>query len=212
MTLTGSASDTGGSGIAQVVFQRSPAGAGTWTAIGTDTSAPYSTSFDTTAVSDGLYDLRAVATDNAGNVVISAAVANRRVDNTPPSATMNDPGANLSGTVALTSTTSDGGSGIATVTYQYSQAGQNSWTATPASWVTTLIGDGLYDLRVIADRHATNSTTSAVVVDRRVDNGAPTLSISQPGTYVNGSDADPFTVTASSPDTDLRERPVLCLR
>ncbi len=203
VTPTGSASDPGGSGIAQVAFQRSPAGAGTWTTIDTDTSVPYSASFDTTAVSDGLYDLRVVATDVAGNVTNSAPVANRRVDNTPPSATMNDPGANLSGTVTLTSVTSDGGSGIASVTYQYSQAGQNTWITTPASWDTTLVGDGLYDLRVIAVDQAGNSTTSAPVVNRRVDNGAPTISISSPTTYVNGSDPDPFTITATSPDTDL---------
>ena len=86
---------------------------------------------------------------------------------------MNDPGANLNGTVGLTSTTSDGGSGLATVTYEYSPAGQSSWTATPASWDTTAVGDGLYDLRVIATDVAGNSTTSAPVVDRRVDNGVP---------------------------------------
>ena len=38
----------------------------------TDTSAPYSVSFDTTAVSDGLYDLRLVATDQVGNTIVSA--------------------------------------------------------------------------------------------------------------------------------------------
>ncbi len=203
VTLTASAADTGGSGVAQVVFQRSPAGAGTWTAIDTDLSAPYSVSFDTTAVSDGLYDLRAVATDAAGNSTNSAVVANRRVDNTPPSATMNDPGANLHDTVGLTSTTSDGGSGLATITYEYSLAGQSSWTATPASWDTTILGDGLYDLRVIATDVAGNSTTSAPVVNRRVDNGVPNISITSPTTYVNGGDADPFTVTAFTLDTDL---------
>ena len=176
---------------------------GTWTAIDTDLSAPYSVSFDTTAVSDGLYDLRVVATDAAGNSTNSAVVANRRVDNTPPSATMNDPGANLHDTVGLTSTTSDGGSGLATITYEYSLAGQSSWTATPASWDTTLLGDGLYDLRVTATDIAGNSTTSAAVIDRRVDNGVPDISITSPTTYVNGGDADPFTVTAFTLDTDL---------
>jgi len=203
VTLTGSAADTGGSGIAQVAFQRSPAGAGTWTTIDTDTSAPYSASFDTTAVSDGLYDVRVVATDVAGNIGNSPLVANRRVDNTPPSATMNDPGANLSGTVSLTSSTSDAGSGISTVTYQYSEAGLNNWTTTAANWNTTLVGDGLYDLRVIAADLAGNSTTSAPVINRRVDNGSPTVSITSPAAFVNGSDPDPFTVTASSPDNDL---------
>src|SRR2546430_1933167 len=52
-TLTGSAADSGGSGIDPVAFQRAPSGGGAWTTIGTDTTAPYSTSFDTTTVADG---------------------------------------------------------------------------------------------------------------------------------------------------------------
>src|SRR5581483_7347744 len=54
VSLTGTAAD-GGAGVASFAFQRSPAGAGSWTTIGTDGSSPYSTSFDTTGVADGLY-------------------------------------------------------------------------------------------------------------------------------------------------------------
>ncbi len=86
VSLTGSGSDPGGSGVASLAFQRSPAGAGTWTTVDTDTSAPYSASFDTTGVTDGLYDLRVIVTDNAGNSTTSATVTNRRVDNTAPAA------------------------------------------------------------------------------------------------------------------------------
>ena len=82
ITLSGSASDPGGSGVASLAFQRSPAGAGTWTTIGTDMSSPYSASFDTTSVPDGLYDLRTVATDQAGNTTSSPLITGRRVDNT----------------------------------------------------------------------------------------------------------------------------------
>jgi hypothetical protein len=49
-------------------------------------TSPYSCSWNTTGVSDGGYDLRAVATDNAGNVTNSATVSNRLVDNTAPTA------------------------------------------------------------------------------------------------------------------------------
>ena len=66
-------------------FQRSPAGAGTWTNIGAaDTTSPYSVNWDTTAVADGLYDLRVITTDNVGNTFTSALVTNVRVDNTLP--------------------------------------------------------------------------------------------------------------------------------
>src|SRR5207253_2389440 len=60
-------------------------GGGSWTTIASDTTAPYSVSFDTATVSDGLYDLRTVATDAGGNAETSPTpVTNRRVDNTPP--------------------------------------------------------------------------------------------------------------------------------
>ena len=136
VTLNGSASDAL-SAVASVAFERSPAGAGTWTTIGSDSSAPYSFSFDTTAVADGLYDFRTVATDLAGNTGNGTAVASRRVDNTAPSATMDNPGSPLRGTVVLGSSVIDNGSGVGTVSYEYSPAGANSWTATAASWNTT---------------------------------------------------------------------------
>ena len=80
----------GGSGLASVAFQRSAAGANTWsTTIGTDSSSTggWAIVWDTTtATPDGLYDLRAVATDAAGNVTNSATIANVRVDNDAPAA------------------------------------------------------------------------------------------------------------------------------
>src|SRR3989442_154397 len=97
--LTATASDSGGSSVASVAFQHRPSGGGSWTTIGTDATSPYSTSFDTTVVTDGLYDLRSVATDAAGNVEASPIViASRRIDNTPPSATMLSPGHPVRGT------------------------------------------------------------------------------------------------------------------
>ena len=200
VSLTSNSADAGGSGVATVQFQRSPIGAGTWT--------NQAASWDTTAQADGQYDLRVVTTDNAGNAHTSATIT-VRVDNTAPTATMGNPGADLSGTVTLTSTTNDGGSGLASVTYQLSPANANTWTNQAASWDTTGSPDGLYDLRVIAVDNAGNSTTSAVVEDRRVDNNAPAIDITAPVGIVNASAADPFTVTASSPDADLNAGRVL---
>ena len=70
-----------GSGVTQVAIQRSPAGLSTWNTVCTDLSNPYSCSWDTTAVTDGLYDLRAVMTYAGGSTLTSAVVAGRRVDN-----------------------------------------------------------------------------------------------------------------------------------
>ena len=182
ITLSASASDTDGSGISTVAFQRRPAGGGSWTTIAADSTSPYSISFDTTTVTDGLYDFRSVATDAAANAESSpVVVANRRIDNTAPSATMLSPGNPVGGTVALTSNTSDtGGSGIASVAYELAPH-SGAFNSQPASWDTTLASDGLYDLRVVATDTAGNSTTSPLITTR-VDNTPPALTFATPAT------------------------------
>src|ERR687896_298619 len=108
VSLTASATDGGdGSSITSVTIEKSPAGAGTWTTACSDTSAPYSCSFDTSTVSDGLYDFRAVAQNDAGGSATSTPVTNRRVDNTGPTAGISDPGTPLRGTVDLDATGTD---------------------------------------------------------------------------------------------------------
>ncbi|HWB57305.1 MAG TPA: Ig-like domain-containing protein [Gaiellaceae bacterium] len=179
VALSASPSDTG-VGVQGVDFQVSPADAGSWSSVDVDTTAPYGAVWDTTLVADGLYDLRAVVTDNAGNSTASAVVEDRMVDNTAPSATMNDPGAYLRATVGLTSNVGDSGSGVASVAYQRSPANAGNWTAVPASWNTTSVADGLYDLRVVVTDNAGNSTAAAAVEDRTVDNTKPGLSASDP--------------------------------
>jgi Bacterial Ig domain len=206
VTLGATADDGAGSGVASVKIQRSPAGAGTWTDVCTDTSAPYSCSFDTTAVSDGLYDFRAIATDNVPLSTTSSVVTNRRVDNTVPTATMNDPGLYLGNTVALTASAADtGGSGIGSVTIQRSPAGLGIWTdvctdtSSPysCSFDTTAVSDGLYDFRAVALDNAGNGVTSATVANRQVDNTLPTASLSDPGSPLRA------TVTLNATATDV---------
>ena len=205
VTVDATAGDGAGSGILNVKIQRSPAGAGTWTDICTDSTSPYSCSWNTTGVGDGLYDLRAIATDNVALTTTSSTVANRRVDNTAPTATMNDPGAYLVGTtVSLTASGTDGGSGVANVKIQRSPAGLNTWTdvctdtSSPYSCTfdTTAVSDGLYDLRAITTDNAGNATTSTTVTNRRVDNTAPTAGLTDPGSPLRQ------TVTLNATGTD----------
>ena len=115
-------------------FQRSPAGAGTWT--------NQAASWNTTLQADGQYDLRVVTTDNAGNSFTSGAIT-IRVDNTDPTGSITAPpnGAEIGiPPVALTSNSADRLSaaqpGVATVVFERSPAGAGSWTATPAGWNT----------------------------------------------------------------------------
>ena len=191
-------------GMGTVVFQTSPAGANTWTTACSDNSSPFSCSLDTTGLADGLYDIRAVATDNAGYTQTST-VTNRRIDNTAPTATTTDPGSPLTGTVSVSGTGTDLGSGVASATVQYRPSGGGSWTSicTQASagvtcaWNTASLADGLYDLRTIATDVAGNTTaTSAVVANRRLDNIAPSATMTAPATNLTGS------VTLASTSSD----------
>jgi hypothetical protein len=99
-TVALSATAASDRGIASVRFQTSPAGAGTWTDACTDTVAPFTCSFDTTTVADGLRDVRAVALDSAG-YSRTASVGSRRIDNTAPTTSLTDPGTPLTGSVSL---------------------------------------------------------------------------------------------------------------
>ncbi|MDP9294513.1 MAG: Ig-like domain-containing protein, partial [Actinomycetota bacterium] len=186
------AAATSGRGMASVVFQSSPAGMGTWTNICTDLSTPFSCSFDTTTVTDGLRDLRAVATDSAGYSRTDT-VTNRRIDNSLPVVAVNDPGSPLTGTVTVSGTAVDSGSGLASVKLQYGSGGVWTDICTQASspiscaWNTTSLADGLYDLRTQATDAAGNSATSTIVSNRRVDNTAPTVTVTDPGAFLRGS-------------------------
>lgn len=178
VTLSGGAADAG-SGIESVRVEYAPAGTAAWQTACTDTTAPYSCSWATTSLADGVYDLRSVATDRAGNTLASATVTSRRLDNDAPVVTLDDPGSPLRGTVALGASASDGG-GIASVAIQRKSG--SAWTTicTDASssygcsWDTTGVADGSYDLRATAVDNAGRSTTSAIVTARRVDNTLPT--------------------------------------
>ncbi len=66
-----SATATSAAGIASVRFQYEQSGTGDWTTIGVAGEAPYTTKFDTRAVQASSYDLRAIATDVAGNTATS---------------------------------------------------------------------------------------------------------------------------------------------
>ena len=105
----------------------------------------------------------------------------------------------------LTSTTNDGGSGLASITTSSRRRTRAPGRIRLRAGTRRGSPDGLYDLRVIAVDNAGNSTTSAVVEDRRVDNNAPAIDITAPVGIVNASAPDPFTITASSPDADLNQ-------
>lgn len=176
VTLAAEASDAD-SGVATVTIQRSSAGKSSWSDVCTATAAPYNCRFDTRTVVEGLYDLRAIATDAAGNLAVSGTVANRRIDNTISSISLEDPGAYLHGSVTLNANASSS-AGVSSVTIQRAPAGKTTWsdvcrvTAAPysCSWNTASVPDGSYDLRAVMVTGGGTTLSSATVGARQVDN------------------------------------------
>ena len=204
------------SAVASVQFQRSPANAGTWTNIGAaDTTAPYTASFDTTGVTDGLYDFRVVMTDVANNTANSAVVEDRRVDNTAPGSTTTFPTATTysasgwnagCGTSGFCGTASDGGSGVQGVQVSIRQGTGNYWSGGAFSsgsevWNTTTYAtgnwsyafaassfpaDGSYTVRVRATDVAGNVQTPTSTTFT-IDTTAPQTTIDSNPTNPTGS-------------------------
>lgn len=196
--FTGTATDTGGSGVASVKFQYRPSAGGAWVDGCTSTVSPYGCSLNTSTLTDGLYDFQALATDVAGNTTASAIFTSKRIDNGLPSVSMPDPGAGpFSGSKGFTATASDGGSGVAGVKFQYRPSSGGLWInacddpSSPYSCTldTTTLTDGLYDFQALVTDNAGNTNTSALYTSRRVDNVAPTVTMNDPGPFLKTGSA-----------------------
>ncbi|MEX5271590.1 Ig-like domain-containing protein [Kocuria sabuli] len=165
------------SGVSQVVLQHAPSGSSTYTALCTTVEPPYSCRYDTTKLPDGTYSFRAVATDAAGNTTTSAAVVNRKVDNTVSSVSLEDPGTYLSGVETLTAA-ANSTAGVTSVQIQYAPTGGTAFTTVctdttapyTCDWATTAVADGVYDLRAVLTDGSNRVTTSALLTGRHVDN------------------------------------------
>jgi poly(hydroxyalkanoate) depolymerase family esterase len=129
--------------------------------VGSDASAPYAYSWDSSSAANGQRLLQARAVDAAGNVGSSAAitvtVSGGIEDTTPPSVNLGFPGngASVSGTITLSAIASDD-VGVASVEFfvdgaslgvgnQSAQAGP--WTL---DWNTTAYSNGAHALSVVA--------------------------------------------------------------
>ena len=186
-----------GSSTYTVTVEYAPAGTTTWKALTsacTNLSSPYTCSWNTTGLASGDYDLRAKAVSGS-TTTYSAVVSDVMVDNTLPTVTMVDPGSPLSGTRTFAATATDAHSGVAQVVIQYALKGTSSWqalctvTVEPYSCrvATTTLADGTYSFRAVATDVAGNSTTSAEVTNRVVDNTVSAVSLEDPGAYLSGT-------------------------
>lgn len=197
------------SGVATVQFQSLLSGASTWRNLCSTDSEPWSCRASTTDLPNGTYSFRAVATDEAGNTTTSAVVANRVVDNTVSSVSLNDPGALLSRTATLTAIASST-AGVTSVRIQFAPTGTSSWTdictdtATPftCSWDTTKVASAVYDLRAVLLDGSGRTTISAletVPVDNSPLGGADVQTTNGSGStagLIGANDTITFTYTA----------------
>ncbi len=134
-TLTASASETGGSGLASVQIQYSANGGAAWMNAGAvQTVGPFGFTF-TSFLADGAYEVRAIALDNAGHSTTSAVVS-FTIDTTPPvvSITSKPPTTSNSSSATFSFTGSDptsGGvsSGVSYFQYELDSGGYQTATS-----------------------------------------------------------------------------------
>jgi hypothetical protein len=195
VAITASATDAGG--IARVDFF------GDGALLGSDTTAPYSITWDTTAVLPGAHTLLAKAYDQAGNVGTSFTVQAYVYDSTPPVVTLTAPaaGASLSGSVTLSATASDF-VGVSFI-YFYSDAGYIGTANTaPYSvvWNTGTVPYGPHTLYAKAYDAALNAGTSQIIAVTVLDATPPTVSITSPANGGSVAKNATTTITTSASD------------
>jgi glutamine cyclotransferase len=181
VTVTATADDD--IGVTQVEFYDGQ------TLVGTDTTAPYSVSWNTAGVVEGTHTLTAKAYDGVGLTATSAEVA-VFIDNTAPTASITAPTATyVQGTVQVTATASDNRS-IAKVEFYDGATLVGTDTSAPysVSWNTVGVFGSTHTLTAKA-YDGVGLTGTSVGVTVIVDNTAPQVSLTAPtgAFYVQGT-------------------------
>lgn len=196
-----SATASSNRGVANVKFQYAPEGTTDWVDICTDTTSSYGCTWNTPAIADGTYDVRALATDTAGYSRASVR-SSRVVDNYTLSVTLADPGA-MSATETLTATAANASGGISYLKIQHRAAGATTWidlctgTTNPRSCNldTTALPEGGRELRAVVRDNA-GHVAQTTPITRTIDNTPPQTTPSIPP---QGSGS--VTVSAEATDT-----------
>lgn len=153
----------------------------------------------TSTLNDGVYQVRAVAIDTAGNRSASSGSVQVEIDATPPAVTVTPvSGTVVSGTVNVASMTVDAHSIIRTV-FSIDGAQAQAGTGTSYQWNTSQAGNGPHTVKVDATDVAGNVGTSTVTL--QVANGVTGLPGKPTITSLTASDAT-VTVNWSAPPSD----------
>jgi hypothetical protein len=168
-----------------------------------DLTAPYSVSWNTTAVANGDYILTAKARDAAGNITTSAEVnvtVNNPADAQPPVVNITSPAAgNVLGTVTVAATASDN---VGVTGVQFLLDGNNLGAEDLAapysiSWNTVGLSNGSHTLTAKARDAIGNIGTTDVVVNVNNDVTPPSINVTAPPT---GNVSGTVTIVATASD------------
>jgi YVTN family beta-propeller protein len=200
-TVAVAATASDAAGVASVTFKVDG------TVIGTDTSAPFSVNWDTSAVAAGAHTLRAEAKDAANNVGTSAPVSVTTApppDTTAPTVSIKTPtgGATVTGTVDIEALASDA-VGVASVVFKVDGTVIGTELLAPyiVSWDTSASASGSHTLRAEARDAAGNvGVSAAVTVTVAAANKPPVVTMTATGSSYVAPAALTLAATASDPD------------
>jgi len=194
-TLTATATATDNVAVTRVEFYDGD------TRLCSDTSAPYSCTWNTRTGSNGERTLTTKAYDAAGNMGVATVAVTANNDFTPPTVALTAPaaGATLTGTVTFTATASDA-SGISKVAFFVGSLQVGTATSAPYSYSynTRLQPNGAKALTAKAYDPLGNVGTSAPVnVTFDNDLTPPTVTLTAPAAGATLTGTVTFTATAS---------------
>jgi hypothetical protein len=185
-SASGVGSPTSGGNWAPVGAPATPVLDGSGNPILINGQQEYEVNLDTTQVADGNYDVTIepqggvppTALCNGSPPCYVSNVATFQVVNTPPTVTLANPGASLSGVVPLTATVTSSAA-IASLRFEYAHSDAGPWSTIGVvseppygvSFDTRGLQNGVYVLRAVATDVAGNSAVSEV----------PDISVANPG-------------------------------
>ena len=165
-----------------------------WTQVGTSSTAPtFATTVDTTALADGIYDVRAVVVDQFGNAA-TFVQAGVRVDNTAPAVVSSTPadGAVAASVSLFDLTASEDVASITQLELDGAAAASSPVLTGPnASFATGVLADGNH--RLTGWLHDAAGNTSPFRLNVTVANGTAT---EQPDTTKNVSSSFPTVLSS----------------
>ena len=185
--------------------------------VGSDTTLPYSSTWDSGSAAPGAHSIEVKVFDVAGNVAattIGVSIASPPppppADTTAPGVSISAPadGGTVSGTVAIAATASDAGSGVASVEFRVDGVLVRTDSAAPftATWDSTSAAPGSHSIEAKAFDAAGNAAATTIGVSLAsppppppADTTAPSVSIVAPSD--GGTVAGTVAISAAAADS-----------